>query len=591
MRRFFVGFLAIVGFLALLVVIGIGGLAYWLVVATRHVSPVPEKAILRLAVHGNPGETDGTSSALRRLIGGGERASTLRELVNALDQATTDRRVLGLVVDLSDASPSLAAAQELRDAVTRLRGAGKPSFAFADSFAEAGRSSQAYYLATGFDQIWLQPSGEVGLTGFALDHPFLADGLKLLGVTPRFGQRQEFKGGIDMFVDTTLSAPLKASLQGLLDDLFAQLIDGVASGRKLAPDAVRALIDRAPLFADEAKQAGLIDAIGYADEASAQLRHKIEGTADFVGLDAYLSDVGPPHQKGDKIALIYGVGPVVRGGDDDGGGLGGGDTLSADTVAKAFRQAAADPDVRAILFRVDSPGGSYVASDTVWREVKRARSAGKPVVASMGGIAASGGYFVSMAADRVIAEPGTLTGSIGVYSGKFVLDGLWDKLGVHWDQLAAGANAGADSFNHDFTPAQWQRFQTSLDRVYADFTNRVADDRKLEPARLDAVARGRVWTGRQAVSLGLADATGGFDDALTAAKALAHLAPDAEIKLETFPPERSPLDRAFKLLGQLDGAASAVALTARLGAVFAPILQHIETLLRAGALTAPVDTP
>ena len=587
MRRLLFGFLAIVGFLAILIVLFIGGLTYWLVVQTRHASQVPGQAILRLAVRGNPSETDGASGALRRLIGG-ERPSTLRELVNALDQATADKRVLGLMVDLSDAGPSLAAAQELRDAVTRFRAAGKPTFAFADSFGEGGRSSQAYYLATAFEQIWLQPSGELGVTGFALDHPFLADGLKLLGVTPRFGQRQEFKGGIDMFVDSSLPAPLRTSLQGLLDDLFAQLIDGIASGRKLTPDAVRALVDRAPLFADEAKQAGLIDGIGYEDEVRTQARRKTADAADFVGLDAYLSDVGPPHHQGDKIALIYGVGPVVRG-DDDGSGLGGADTLSAETVARAFRQAADDSDVRAILFRIDSPGGSYVASDTVWRAVKRARSAGKPVVASMGAVAASGGYFVAMAADRVIAEPGTLTGSIGVYSGKFVLDGLWDKLGVHWDQLSAGANAGENSFNHDFTPAQWQRFQSSLDKIYADFTGRVADDRKLPAGRLDDVARGRVWTGRQAVALGLADATGGFEDALTAAKSLAHLAPDAAIKLETYPPERSTLDRAFKLLGEIEASAPALRTTTQLGELLAPLVQQVEARLRAGALTTPVD--
>ncbi|MEJ0068366.1 MAG: signal peptide peptidase SppA [Pseudomonadota bacterium] len=319
-------------------------------------------------------------------------------------------------------------------------------------------------------------------------------------------------------------------------------------------------------------------------------RHKTDDAARFVTLDAYVSDVGPPHLQGDKIALIYGVGPVVRGGDDD-TGLGSSEMLSAETVAKAFRQAAADPDVRAILFRVDSPGGSYVASDTVWREVKRARSAGKPVVASMGAVAASGGYFVSMAADRIIAEPGTLTGSIGVYSGKFVLDGLWSKLGVHWEQLTTGANAGMESANHDFTPEQWQRFQASLDRVYGDFTKRVGDDRKLTPARLDEVARGRVWTGRQAVALGLADAVGGFDDALAATKLLAHLAPNAPVKLELFPPERTPLDRVLKLFGELDRTATALRVTAQIGDVIAPILQRVEATTRARELTVPVDLP
>ncbi len=590
MRRFLFGFLAVIGFLALLFTVSIGGLVYWVARDAKRANPVPDKAILRAAIHGNQSETAGSSGALRRIIGG-TPSTTLRELTNALDQAAGDPRVLGLVVDLSDAAPSMATAQELRGAVERLRKAGKTAFAFADSFGEGARGSQAFYLAAGFDQIWLQPSGEVGATGFAIDHPFIADALKMIGVTPRFAQRHEFKGGIDTFVETHLSAPLKTSFEGLLGDLYDQLVDGVASGRKLAPDAVRALIDRAPLFADEARQAGLVDGIGYLDEVNALIKQKTDAAARFMALDSYLARVGPPHQEGTKIALIYGVGPVVRGGgdEDNGTGLTGSDTLAADVVARAFRDAVADRDVRAILFRVDSPGGSYVASDTVWREVKRARDAGKPVVASMGGVAASGGYFVSMAADRIIADPGTLTGSIGVFSGKFVLNGLWDKLGVNWDQVKAGTNAGEASPNHDFSPEQWQRFQTSLDRIYADFTKRVADDRKLPAAKLDEVARGRVWTGRQAVALGLADATGGFDDALAAARTLAGLAADAPVQLETFPPERTPLDRILKLMGDLDRTETDVRALARLGQILAPLLQHLDTLVRARELTAPVE--
>src|SRR5215469_15045278 len=192
MRRFLVGFLAIIGFLALLATLSIGGLVYWVARDAKRANPVPDKAILRLALHGNPGETAGSSGALRRIIGG-TPSTTLRELVSALDQAASDPRVVGLIVDLSDAAPSLATAQELRSAVERLRNAGKTAFAYADSFGEGVRGSQTFYLATGFDQIWVQPSGEIGVTGFAIDQPFAADAFKMLGVAPRFGQRHEFK--------------------------------------------------------------------------------------------------------------------------------------------------------------------------------------------------------------------------------------------------------------------------------------------------------------------------------------------------------------------------------------------------------------
>jgi protease-4 len=588
MRRFLFGVLAFIGLLTVVFGLAIGGLIWWLASEVRTDNAVPERAILRVVIRGNPSETGGASSTVKHLIGGAQ-ATTLREILNALEQATGDDRVRGLVVDLSDARPSLATAQEIRAAVLRFRAAAKPAFAFADSFGEGGRASPAYYLASAFEQIWMQPSGELGLTGYSLEYPFIADTLKLIGVTPQFSQRHEFKGGIDMFVEQHLTPALRGSFERLLGDLFDQTVDGIASGRKLTPAAVRALIERAPLSADEAKQAGLIDAVGYADEASALIRSRPEGLARIVGLDNYLSRVGPPYQKGEKIALIYGVGPVVRGGDDDESPFGGSDSLSADVVAKAFRQAAADRDVRAIVFRVDSPGGSYVASDTVWREVKRARDAGKPVVASMGAVAASGGYFVSMAADRIVADPATLTGSIGVYSGKFVFAGLWDKLGVHWDQVKVGANAGEESPNRDFTPAQWQRFQASLDRIYADFAKRAGEDRKLPAPKLDEVARGRVWTGRQAVAVGLADATGGFTDALAEAKALARLAPDAAVQLEVFPPERSPLDRILKLMSDLDRTAAATRVLAHLGAVLAPLLERIDTATRARELSTPLD--
>lgn len=590
MRRFLVGTLAFIGFLALLAGLGVAGTIWWVVREARN-APVPEKTILRLTVHGNPSETGGGAGTVRRLLGG-QQVTTLRDVVYALERGRTDPRVLGLVADLSDARPSLAAAQELRDAVQRFRDAGKLAVAFADSFGEGGRSGNAYYVAAAFDQIWIQPSGELGFTGVAIEHPFFADTLKMLGITPRFGQRHEYKGGIDMFVERQLTPAVKRQFQALLDDIADQMVQGVAAGRRLAPEAVRALIDRAPLFADEAKTAGLIDGIGYADEVSALVRRRTDAGARFLGYDSYLSRAGAPHQEGAKIALIYGVGPVVRGGDDDdddGSPFGGADTLSADTVARAFRAAIADKEVRAILFRVDSPGGSYVASDTVWREVKRAREAGKPVVASMGGVAASGGYFVSMAADKIIADPGTLTGSIGVYSGKFVLSGLWDKLGISWDQVKVGANAGMMSANQDFTPEQWQRFNASLDRIYADFAGRVAKDRNLPDGQLDTVARGRVWTGRQAATVGLVDATGGFHDAIALTREVAKLEPDAPVNLEIFPPERSPLDRLLKLLGDLDKTAVSVRAMARVADVFAPLLDRIDTTTRGGELRTPID--
>lgn len=550
LRRLIVGVLALVGLMSLVMMAALGGGAWWLYKQMHaHTAPaVPSTALLRLSLGGTL--SDGRESGVARLLDRGN--PTLSGLVEVLDRAAADGRVGGILVDLGQVNPSFASAQEMRSAVERFRASGKRAVAFADTFGEGRSGNTAYYLATGFDEIWMQPSGELGIVGFAMERPFIADLLQTLEITPRFSQRHEFKGGIDTFTERNLSPALKQSLGGVLDSLHGQLVAGVARGRRLAEPAVRQMIEKAPLFADEAKAGGLVDGIGYADEAETALRRAAAPEARFIDFDDYADALPETPAQGPRIAVIRGAGPVVRGGSEDGPTFGAGETLSADDVAKAFRAASSEQGVRGILFRVDSPGGSYVASDTVWRAMREARDNGMPVVVSMGGVAASGGYFVAMGADRIVAQPATLTGSIGVYSGKFVLSGLWDKLGVTWDRLASAPNANADSMNQDFTPEQRARFEAALDRIYADFSGRVAADRKLSPDRLDAVARGRVWTGAQAVEMGLVDALGGMEQAKAELRTLLKLSADAPLALEPYPPPRSSIDRIWDLLGGLE---------------------------------------
>jgi protease-4 len=266
-------------------------------------------------------------------------------------------------------------------------------------------------------------------------------------------------------------------------------------------------------------------------------------------------------------------------------------SMGSDTVAAAIRAASQDEDVKAILFRVDSPGGSYVASDTIWREVSRAREEGTPVVVSMGDLAASGGYFVSMNADKIVAQPGTITGSIGVLAGKMYTDAMWEKVGLHWDEVHTSRNSTMFTGTVDYTPEQWARFTAWLDRIYEDFTSKVAEGRKLDKARVLEIARGRVWTGEQAKSLGLVDELGGLTVALRLAKEAGGIGADEPVRLRQFPARKSPFQALF---GESEDSSEDEGTQAMVSAL--QVLQPLARRLRAlglleerGVLALPPD--
>ena len=479
----------------------------------------------------------------------------VRDFVDALDAASRDDRVRGLVVKLGPAGVSIAQAQEIRGAVAGFSASGKFSIAFTESFGGIGGGTVAYYLASAFETIWLQPSGAVGLTGLALEAPFLKGALDKLGVEARVEQRQEYKAAAEMFTRERFSEPARSSLQRLVDSWLSQIVSGVASARGLEPDAVRKLVDQGPYLAPEALDANLVDRLGYWSELVTAVRVSAnldEVAASLVGIDRYLADVERPNSEGPKVALIFGVGAVVPGTGDD--PFSGAATFAADSVAKAIGSAAADQDVQAILLRVDSPGGVYTAADTVWREVERASQSGKPVIVSMAGEAASGGYFVAMPADRIVAQPGTVTGSIGVFAGKAVSEALWQKLGITWDEVHAGARATMWSQIRDFPPGAEEKFKRFLDAIYDDFTAKLARGRRLTDAQVDAVARGRVWSGADAHENGLVDVIGGYATAVAEVKQLLGLQPEESIDLVPFPAPRSRYERIVGLLTQGAGS-------------------------------------
>lgn len=536
LRRIVVVLLAMIGAAGVIV----GGLAllaiYVIPVPGMDRGALPASMVLTLTLDDKLGSSAG-GGALDRLFGGGRIG--LEDALAALAGAETDGRIKGVFLDLSRAHPGLAEAQELRAAVARLRAAGKTVTAFADSFGEGASGGPAYYVASSAQQVWLQPSGDWSWTGASLEGVFLKDTLAKLGIAPDMIQRHEYKGAMEPLTRSEFSAPVRENLGRAVQGWFAQMLRGAAEGRTLTEAEIRAQVARAPLSAEEAQTARLVDRLGYRHDAleAAGVR---KGGTEAVSLERYFQREGSPWKGGPVIAVIHGDGEITRSSGRGEGALRAPE-FTADRVGRALAKAADDPDVAAIILRIDSPGGSYVASDAIHAQVLRARQS-KPVIASLKDVAASGGYFVALAADRILASPGTLTGSIGVVGGKIVVAELMKTLGVSTDPIEVGEHAGMWTPSRPFTADERRRVEAMMDRVYADFTGKVADARKLSPEEVDRLARGRVWTGEDALAGKLVDAEGGFLAAIAAAKQAAKLAPDAKVTVEAYPAPKSTWD-------------------------------------------------
>lgn len=546
MRRYIVGLLATVGALTLLAV---GGGLSLLLGGAFSARPLPQPIVLSVDLRRVP--PDGASDSPWGALFGSSR--DIVETVQLLWQAADDPRVAGLFVEIGDEEAGLARVQELRQAITRFRGKGKFAVGFAESLGSGGTHVSDYYLASALDQIWLQPSGSFAVAGLAIETPFLREGLDKLGIRVEGGKRYEYKSAPDSFLDRAYPAPARENLQQLIDSLFGQFIADVARERRLEPARLRRLIDQVPLEPEKARQEGLIDRIGYRADAIEEVRSRVgKGAQDLVSLSDYASDAGRPKAAGDTVALVRVSGAIVSGSPDR-NPLDEDSVANAEEVVDALEQAAAAREVKAIVLRIDSPGGTYPAADAIADAVGRARSAGKPVIVSMGDVAASGGYLAAIRGDVIVAQPTTITASIGVFSIWPVANGLLASLGVNVDRLSVGTNAGMYSVFQPPTAAQRAAVGRELDHVYAEFTRQVAETRKLDPARLDAAARGRVFSGIDARRAGLVDELGGLQLALDIARAKAGIDDAKPVELRVFPAEsdrwQKMLDRLLRLAG------------------------------------------
>ena len=583
-----VGLFASIGFIVLLLAL-VGFYAWQEVIEWRTPDiEVPEGSILAMDL------TEGVVE--RQPVGPFARATAgprvvLPEAVAALDDAAEDPRIGGIFVRFGRGDLGLAQAQDLRDAVGRFRESGKPAYAFAESvdggMGDGATSTIHAYFSSAFDRVWVQPAGEFGLLGFQVESPFAEELFESIGVQARLDQRQIYKGFADRFTSMEMPDPQRENLQRLLDSRLSQVVAGFAEQRDIDEPQLRELIDRAPLSAEAALEAGLIHEIGYRDEAETALREAVENNGEDEGeilsIRRYAAArIDEVPDDAPRVAVIYGLGMVAQG-ESEAGPLGGRTAMGADTVVPAIEAALQDDGIEAIVLRVDSPGGSYIASDTIWRAVRKAEEAEKPIVVSFGNLAASGGYFVAAPANAIVAQPGTITGSIGVAAGKFVLTDLWEMIGVNFDAVKAGEQADFWSPNSDFTEEQWERFQDFLDRSYADFENRVGSGRGLEGEELSQVAGGRIWSGEDAMQQGLVDHLGGFRESIQVAQELAGIDPDVRVRLELYP---RPVDPFRELLrGALDGriASPGAQTLARLAESLRPLVDLVGLLEGRGA--------
>ncbi len=484
---------------------------------------------------------------------GTSSTKTLRGLFKKLEALKTDDDLAGVIFKIEGVSLGWATLQEIRNKLNEFRAAEKETIGYLESGGNA-----EYLLAATMDRVVLMPTGSLNLTGLRAEVLFYKGLLDKLDIEADMLAMGKYKSGVEPYLRDGMSDEFRESMTTLLDDLYAQLLNHIAESRDgISTEDASDLINRGPFTAEEAKQEKLIDALQYYDELVATLKaetaedeevqvvkpgserqRKVPDMNSFAGLMQLMSILSPPQRAQanaeNQIALIYASGAVLPDIDTIFTPMA---VITPKTLKKAFEKARTDDSVHAVVLRVDSPGGSALASDLIWREVMLTQRE-KPVVVSMGNVAASGGYYIAMAAGTIVAQPSTLTGSIGVFGGKLNLKGLYNKAGLTKEIIAHGQNATLYSDYGGFTPTERERVEKMMRTVYEDFVNKAADGRSKSFDDIDDIAQGRVWTGRQAKELGLVDELGGLDDALSIAKEQAGFTEDDKLNLIVLPKQR-----------------------------------------------------
>jgi protease IV len=483
-----------------------------------------------------------------------ESPPTVRAIVQMLRKAKVDRRITSVILKPAGAAALWGKVQEVRDAVLDFRRSGKPIVAYLEYGGE-----QEFYLATACDKVFLMPSASLDLTGMASYELFLRGMLDKIGAYPDALHIGEYKTASNTFTEHTFTPAHREMAVSLNTDLYEQLVRGIADGRRKSEAEVKSLIDHGPFLPEEALRAGLIDDLAYEDEVDDKVK-LAPGAARYVDMSEY-RQIGAASlglERGPRIAIIYASG-LIASGKSSSDSVGGGSVVGSDTINEYLRKARSDRSVRAIVLRIDSPGGSAIASDIIWREMLLTRNT-KPLIASMSDVAASGGYYIAMPAHAIVAEPSTLTGSIGVVITKFVIDGTLKKLGMNMEGVAQGRYADLYSPIRPFSAEERARVVENMQATYDTFVEKAAQGRNTTPERIDAIGQGRVWTGRQAKQIGLVDELGGLERAIALAKLRAKIPLESEVELVVYPPKKSFYEIVRNPFGASDSTATLASL-------------------------------
>jgi len=533
--------LIVSGLLVALVLVFIVGIAL-IFAALRGSEPsVKDNSVLALRIGGSLPDYV-PEDPMRRLLGGSDESLT--NLLTQIKKAKVDKRISAVILEIHPSSAGWAKADEIREAITDYRTSGKPIYAYMEYSL-----NKEYYIATACERIYMAPPGDLFINGLAAEVMFFRGSLDKLGIYPDVFQIGKYKNAPDMFTRKEMSEGHREVLNSLLDDLTNRLVNAIATTRKKSPDDVRALIDQAPFSPAQAQANGLIDGASYREDVENELKNRLGYKQDdklrLVRGSAY-RDVSPESldlNKGERIAVIYATGSIDLGRSEN--SPTGGQSVGSDTVVKALNDARDDKNIRAIVLRVDSPGGSSYASDLIWRAVENAKQK-KPVVVSMSDSAASGGYYIACNANKIVAEPSTFTGSIGIFAGKPVMKGFYDWLGISTEYVLRGKNAGMFRETEPFTPEERARFEQIIKSTYyEEFIPKVAKGRNRDAQYIDSIAQGRVWTGEQARANGLVDEFGGLERAVEIAKQLANIPADKGVERVILPYPRSFFEELF----------------------------------------------
>jgi protease-4 len=461
------------------------------------------------------------------------------EVTSALDRAAKDERIKSLLIDVSAIPAGFGKLQEVREAVERFKQSKKPVWAYFEFSGNGG-----YYLASEADKIFAPPTANLMLTGLAAEIPFYRGVLDKMRVEPQLYHIGAYKSYSDTFMLKEMSDAQREATNAILDSLYGQMVTAIAQGRHMSAEQVKAAIDEGFFWGGQIKDKGLVDDLLYRDQVEDALK-KVNGNSSSwhrIDMDDYMKDHRVDLAAGAKksVALVLASGGIVSGEGDASSQIRE-QNMGSDSVVRWLRKVGESDRVAAVVLRVDSPGGSALASDMIWRQVQVLRKT-KPVVVSMSDVAASGGYYIAMGADGIVAQPGTITGSIGVVSGKFVLRGLWDWIDYRQETLKRGQNADIFSSYNRFSPEQEAIIRKEMQSFYHEFVSKAAQGRKLSYEAVDKVAQGRVWSGEDALKIGLVDKLGGIGTAMEMAKEKAGLKKDEPVRVEIYPRPKSFLE-------------------------------------------------